>query len=121
VLADVVVEALEAAVLVLAAVEAEAGVDVVLVLVPEAAEGTLTVLTGARVLLAAVVLAELAGAVVLALVLPVPELLWPLLSKPTRVCSRLANSAARPPPMPALLLEPLEAFELELVPVLAAV
>ena len=69
----------------------------------------------------------------LALVLPVPELLWPLLSKPTRVCSRLANSAARPPPMPALLLaplpsavwllllEPLEAFELELVPVLAAV
>jgi hypothetical protein len=143
VLADVVVAALEAALLVLADVEAEAGVAGVLLaalvaaelaLLPAAAEATLTVLMGAKVLPAAAPSPEVALEVLLAVLeLSASALLWPLPSKPTSVCSRLANSAARPPP-PALSLLgsplfsgvwlllrlPLDALELELVPELAA-
>jgi hypothetical protein len=144
VLGDVVVEALEAALLVPADVEAEAGVEGVLPLVlaaaelallPEAAEATLMVLMGAKVLLGAALPSEVAlEALLVRLALPDSELLWPVLSNPTSVCSRLANNAARPPPLllslPAsppfsgvwlLLRLPLEALELEPVAVLAAI
>jgi hypothetical protein len=122
VLGDVVVEALEAELLVLAAVEPEAGVERVVPLalaepelapLPEAAEDTPTVLIGASVLLAAALLVDaalLAGAPLAVVVLPVvppePALLCPLLSKPTSVCNRLANSAASPLPMPSLAVVP---------------
>lgn len=116
VLGDVVVEALEAALLVLAVVEPAAGVEEVvllalagpeLALVPVAADDTLAVLIGASVLLAAALLVEAVLVVVAPpVVLPEPELLCPLLSRPTSVCNRLANSAASPPPMPSALVVP---------------
>ena len=140
VLGDVVVAALEAALLVLADVEAAAGVEELLPLVepelallPEVADETVRVLIGANVLLAAAVPPEVALEVLLAVLgAPDSELLWPVLSNPTSVCSRLANSAASPPllslldsaPFPdvwLLLRLPLDALVLELVPVLAAI
>jgi hypothetical protein len=144
VLGDVVVAALEAELLVLAAVEAEAeaGVEGVLPLAPvvpefvlpaEAADDTVTVLIGARVLLASALPVEAALEFALPDAgLPESERLCAPPSNPTKVCSRLANSAARPLPMPALplapllsvlwlVLLPLDAFEPELVLLVGAV
>lgn len=120
---DVVVDALAPAVPVLAAAEVVAGADVLLLgvlvtpvfaLLPAAAAATVTVLSGASVLLAAELVAAVdAGVVVLLadaaeLALLGAALLWLSLSRPTRVCNRLANRAARPAPMPSLPLLPSE-------------
>jgi hypothetical protein len=116
VLADVVVEALEAALLVLAVVEPEAGVEEVvllalagreLALLPVAADDTLAVLIGASVLLASAPPVEAVLVVAVPpVVLPEPELLCPVLSRPISVCNRLANSAASPPPIPSAAVVP---------------
>lgn len=119
---DVVVDAPEPAVAVLAAAEVAADAEVLLLevlvtpalaLLPEAAAATVTVLSGASVLLAAELVAAVdAGVVVLLADAAEPVLLAPLLwlslSRPTRVCNRLANRAARPAPMPLLPLLPSE-------------
>jgi hypothetical protein len=126
-------------VLVLAAVEAEVGVELVLLAAvavalfvePSETTGAVTMPTGASVRLVAALVPEpdaaLAGAeavdvlapalveaAVLLLAAPPPL----LLSRPTRVCNRLANSAARPPPRLSLLLLlslPLEVPPLQLL------
>jgi hypothetical protein len=78
-----------------------------------AAEATVVVLTGARVFVAPALVVEDAAGVLpaaeavleFALVLAPDVPLWPALSSPIRVCSRLANSAAKPS-VPLLLPAP---------------